>query len=118
MASLIVCLTSDPGTSGHVRRVIEGEEWDKIYAICSEEAGKCFSCTKDVEFITINPDMLLPELSKEINQRLKDKISDFEVSVNFVSGTGKEHMAMISALLKLGIGLRFVVLTKEGVREL
>jgi len=38
--------------------------------------------------------------------------------VNIVSGDGKEHMALISALLKLGLGIRFVALTKEGIKEI
>ena len=46
------------------------------------------------------------------------KIKDSEVAVNFVSGTGKEHMALLSALLKLGIGIRLLALTKEGVTEI
>ena len=41
-----------------------------------------------------------------------------EVAVNIVSGNGKEHMAIISALLKLGVGIRLMAVTKDGVREL
>jgi len=36
--------------------------------------------------------------------------------LNIVSGDGREHMAIISALLQLGLGIRLVALTKEGVR--
>ena len=36
---------------------------------------------------------------------------------NFVSGMGKEHMALISALLKLGVGIRLMALTKNGIEE-
>ena len=35
-----------------------------------------------------------------------------------VSGTGKEHMCVLAALLKLGVGVRLVALTKEGVQQL
>ena len=44
-------------------------------------------------------------------------VAGMEVAVSLASGDGKEHMAMISALLKLPIGVKFVALTKEGVAE-
>ena len=53
----------------------------------------------------------------EISKNLKGKIKDTEVDVNFVSGTGREHMALIGALLKSGTGIRLKVLTKEGIEE-
>ena len=34
---------------------------------------------------------------------------------DFASGEGKEHMALISALLSLPVGVRFTALTKDGV---
>jgi len=59
----------------------------------------------------------LLELVEDIKKQLKDKISGTEVALNLVSGTGKEHMAILSAILKLGLGLRFIALTKDGVKE-
>jgi len=49
---------------------------------------------------------------------LKGKIRGIEAAVNLISGTGKEHMAIMSALLKLGLAIRFVTLTDSGVREI
>jgi hypothetical protein len=57
------------------------------------------------------------ELRDEIVEILKEKVEG-EIAINFVSGTGKEHMAFISALMKSGIGFRFVVQTDEGTKEL
>ena len=54
---------------------------------------------------------------KDIIEQLKDKVEG-EVALNIVSGTGKEHMALLSALLKLGLGIRFIALTKDGVEEI
>jgi len=34
------------------------------------------------------------------------------------SGSGKEHMALLSALLKLGLGIRLVSFTNNGIKEL
>jgi hypothetical protein len=35
--------------------------------------------------------------------------------LSIASGDGKEHMALISSLINLPVGIRFVALTKEGV---
>ena len=58
----------------------------------------------------------LKELRDEMKGKLDGKL-DGEVAVNFVSGTGREHMALVSALLQLGVGIRLIALTKEGVEE-
>jgi hypothetical protein len=55
------------------------------------------------------------ELKEDIMGKLKGKLSDFEVALSLASGNGKEHMAMISALLSIPVGIRLVVYTKEGV---
>ena len=40
-----------------------------------------------------------------------------EVAVSIASGDGKEHMALLSALINLPVGIKFVALTKDGVAE-
>ena len=58
------------------------------------------------------------ELIEDIRKSLDGKIYDLDVALNMVSGTGKEHMAILSALLKLGLGIRLMAVTKNGVVEL
>ena len=41
-----------------------------------------------------------------------------EAAVNLISGNGKEHMAVISALMKLGLGIRLIALTPNGIKEI
>ena len=58
----------------------------------------------------------LVELKKDIMENLKLKLSrEFEVFLSIASGTGKEHMALISALLSIPVGIRLVVYTDKGV---
>ena len=38
--------------------------------------------------------------------------------VNLFSGCGKEHMSIMSAILKLGLAIRFVDLSESGVKEI
>jgi hypothetical protein len=35
--------------------------------------------------------------------------------LSIASGNGKEHMAIVSALLSIPVGVRLVVYTKEGI---
>lgn len=116
MTDLIACLSTGKGTLGHVARVIEDMEWNKIFLITNESVKDKFKSEKDVETILIDTKKTITEMSADIKKALEGKITDLEVGLNIVSGEGREHMAIISALLQLGLGIRLVVLTREGVR--
>ena len=66
----------------------------------------------------INLNAGMKDLEDEIYAALKSRIKDSEAGINFISGTGKEHMALMGAIMKLGIGFRLVALTKEGIEEI
>jgi hypothetical protein len=57
----------------------------------------------------------IKELRDELKEKLKGKINGTEVALSIASGDGKEHMALISALLAIPVGVRFTALTKDGV---
>ncbi|MAG50052.1 hypothetical protein CL621_00230 [archaeon] len=118
MTELIACLSTGKGTWGHVNRLIQDQEWDKIFLITNEFGKENFTVEKEAEFIIIQQSQGLIELRDQIEKSLKDKVKGTEVAVNFVSGTGKEHTALISALLRLGVGIRLTALTKDGIKEL
>ncbi len=46
------------------------------------------------------------------------EIDDFEIALNIVSGSGKEHMAILAAVLKLGLAIRFITFENNKVIEL
>ena len=117
MPTLVACLSTGKGTWGHVNRLIEDDSWDKIILITNDYGKENFSKNDKTELIPINFDLGLNDLRDEIHSILKSKIQDTEVALNFISGAGKEHMALVSALLKLGIGIRLVALTKNGIEE-
>jgi len=118
MPTLIASLSTGKGTWGHVSRLIEDNQWDKIILITNEFGKENFKKNEKTEFVVVKVDGGLKELRDEILNTLKERVKDTEVAVNFVSGSGKEHMALMSALLKLGVGIRLVALTKEGMAEL
>jgi len=118
MTTLIASLSTGKGTWGHVSKLMEGPQWDKIILITNDFGKENFTKNEKTELITIDSNQGLKELQKEIQTKLKDSIKDTEVFLNIVSGTGKEHMALISSLLKLGLGINLVAITKDGIEEL
>ena len=76
-----------------------------------ENAVYCADCGMELD------NAALSEMIKDMQAQLKDKVR-IETAVNIISGEGKEHMALLSALLRLGVGIRFVAFTKEGIREI
>ena len=117
MTSLIACLGSGKGTWTHVDRLIDEQEWGNVFLITNEFGKENFKPKKPVEYILINSNRFLNELVEDIRKQLENKITDTEVALNFISGSGKEHMALLSAVLKLGLGIRLVALTPSGVKE-
>jgi len=118
MTDLIACLSTGKGTWAHLLKLIEEQEWENIFLITNEFGRENFKPKKQVEFILINANRLLPDLIKDIKSQLKEKVNSTDVALNLISGSGKEHMAIISALLQLGLGIRMVALTTNGVKEI
>ncbi|OIO41750.1 hypothetical protein AUJ62_01935 [Candidatus Pacearchaeota archaeon CG1_02_32_21] len=111
---LVALLSSGKGTWGQVSGLMKHGEWDKTILIGGEFA-KEFTSEIKFEFIKVDLDKKLVELKKEISSKLKGKINGTEVALSIASGDGKEHMALISALLSEPVGIRFVALTKDGI---
>ena len=117
MTELVACLSTGKGTWGHVGRLIADGKWEKIILVTNDYGKENFNKDEKTEFVAVNMNQGMLELRDEIYNNLKEKVKGTEVAVNFVSGMGKEHMALISALLKLGVGIRLMALTKNGIEE-
>ena len=118
MTDLVACLSSGEKSWAHVARLIKEQDWNKIFLITNDFGKQNFKTEKAVEFLVVDFQKPVSELISDIAKALKGKLTDLEVALNIVSGSGKEHMAIISALLKLGVGVRLMAVTKDGVREL
>lgn len=118
MTELVACLSSGKGTWGHVGRLVDDPRWTKIILLTNDYGVQNFKANERTELIQINENMGLKELRDDIKNKLKEKIKGTEVGINIISGSGKEHLAMLAAVLQLGVGIRFVALTKDGVEEI
>ena len=110
---LVALLSSGKGTWGQVSGLVKQGEWDNIILIGNSFARK-FTLEKKHEFIEVS-DNALVQMKQELVEKLKNKIKGTEVALSIASGNGKEHMALISALLSVPVGIRFTALTKDGI---
>lgn len=109
---LIAFLGEDKGAWGQITGLINRGKWDKIILVKNKNA---IGFNGKAEMIEVDSARMLSELKEEIARKLKGKISGLEVALSIASGTGKEHMALISALLGMPVGVRLVAFTKNGV---
>jgi hypothetical protein len=114
---LVVLLSKGQGTWAQVSGLMKYGEWDKI-VIIGDDFAKQFIHEKPFEFIKVDLNQRIKELRDDLSQKLKGKFQGLEVAVSIASGDGKEHMALISALINLPMGVRFAALTKEGIIDL
>lgn len=114
---LVALLSTGKGSWAQVSGLMRFGEWDKIIVLGDSFAEK-FTSEKEFEFIRIDLDKKIKDLREEMMEKLKGKLDGTEVALSIASGDGKEHMALISALINLPVGIRFAALTKEGVIDL
>ena len=108
----------DKESLGQISALINRIESEKIILIKDKTTENPF---KDERCVIINVDTSRDVLSlkDEIRTKLKTEISgEFEVAVSIASGNGKEHMAFISALLGVPLGIKLVAFTKNGIEFL
>jgi hypothetical protein len=114
---LVALLSTGKGTWAQVAGLINQGEWDNIILL-GDDFARQFTSSKKFEFIQIDVNKRIKDLRDEILEKLKGKINGTEVALSIASGEGKEHMALISALLSLPAGVRFAALTKDGIIDL
>ena len=115
MTILVANLSTGKGTWGHVSRLIAEGDFESIFLITNDFGKEKFTNEKNAEMIVIDPNKPIPELVKDITECLDGKLKNTEIALNVVSGSGKEHMAILSALLKLNLSIKLVALTRDGV---
>ena len=114
---LVALLSRGEGTWGQVSGLVKKGEWEKIVLLGPSYASEFKIEGIPFDFIEYDENKSLVMLKQFFQEKLKDKFADFnsEVALSLASGGGKEHMALISALLSIPVGVRFTALTKDGV---
>jgi hypothetical protein len=118
MTSLIAVLSSGKGTWGHVNSLMKLGEWDRVYLVCSEFAYDNFDVDKN-KVVKLKIDEKNTQKSVRVLANFfKKEIKDFEVGLNLVSGTGVEHMIVLAAVLRAGLGVRLLLPKNNEIEEL
>ena|SRR3989344_4805737 len=115
---LVAIIGKDKETLGQVTALINRGDWENVFVLKNSETSN-LSTAKKYNSISINTAQDLFSLKNEMREKLKASLSnDFEVALSLASCSGKESMALISALLSIPVGIKFVAFTKKGVEFL
>lgn len=115
---LIALALSGKGSWSKVFRLVKEELFTKVIILTNDFGKDKIVPIDKMKVLQINNEANVKELKSEIFQLLKKEIDDVEVAINIDSGIGKEHTALICALLEVGIGIRFFSVEQEEVVEL
>ena len=116
MTDLVCCVSTGKGTWIEVAKLINNYQWRNIFIITNDFGKEKFTSQKPVKFILIDPNKGTDSMKKIIQEALDGKVSG-DVAINMVSGSGIEHMAMLTALMNIGVGIRFVLATDTDIQE-
>ena len=120
MPTLIACLSTGKGTWAEVSKIAQSQEWNKVFLITNQFGKDNYTPGKNMELVLVDsfPDTPTTIITEQIKKQLKDRITDFEVALNLVSGSGKEHMAILEAVLQLGLNFRLIAVNRNNVEVL
>ena len=110
MPTLIASLSTGKGTWSEVNKIILSQPWTAIFLITNSFGQENYKPDANTKLVLIDPFLETSKLVELIKKQLQGKIVDFEVAVNLCSGSGKEHMAILEAILELGLNFRIVTL--------
>ncbi len=111
----VAFLSSGKGTWGQVSGLMKKGEWESIIVLGPNYASNFRVEGVPFDFIEYDEHKGITQLKKELSKKLEGKFKGTEVALSIASGSGKEHMALVSALLSLPVGVRFTALTKDGI---
>jgi len=112
----LVCFQgTDKESWAQINALLKRGEWEKV-SIVKNKAAEHFPMPESCAILEVDSSIPLLELKEDIIKKLRPTIGkEFEIALSLASGTGKEHMALISALLNIPVGVRLVAFTKKGI---
>jgi len=112
----LVCFQgTDKQNWPQINALMKRGNWDKIFLL-KDKTTEDFPVSPNCTVMAISSAAPLLELKEEIIKKLKPLMkNDFEIALSIASSTGKESMALISALLCIPVGIRLVAFTKNGI---
>jgi len=116
MTKLIAMLSTGKGSWAQVSELIASEQWEEVILMTNQFGKEKF--TTDADLLVFNLDDPVEELSEQMFKALQGYTLGLEVAVNMTSGTGKEHMALFSAIIRHGCAIRLVYAKDKVMKAL
>ena len=114
MAILIACLGSTHDSWGPVLKLASMPDWEHVFFVGSASARDVLEANQRISFVAVdekqNFDAMIAQIQKEISPKVFG-----EAGVSLYSGSGLLHMAVLSAILKAGGGVKLVHYTDRLV---
>ncbi len=117
MPTLLACLSTGKGTWSEVNKMMQAQPWEKVFLITNNFGKENFTPPPKVELLVVDSFQDITLMVDHIKKALKDQIKDFEIALNLASGSGKEHMALLEAVLEIGLNFRIVSVNNNGQME-
>lgn len=130
MTTLVAVLGSGKGSWNQLLKLINIVDWERIILVANPFFAEKFNERFDIKRLPLEKkerihlvkvDIERLRYGEAVNRLMKELSSlivGVEVGVNLVSGTGKEHMVLLSSLLRLGFGIRLVDVEDDELIEL
>ncbi|MBI2667100.1 hypothetical protein HYX13_05815 [Candidatus Woesearchaeota archaeon] len=121
MPTLLACLSTGKGTWTEVNQLLSAQQWTKVFLITNEFGKQNYTVRGEQVELIVLQDALSVDVSalvQQLKKELQGKISDFEIALNLASGSGKEHMAMLEAVMELGLNFRLVTMKNNQLHVL
>ena len=115
---LITLALTGKGSWAKVYSLLKKEDFDSIILLTNSYGKERFKPNDKTKVLEIDNQQPAKALKQALKAILKPEIKDIEVTVNIDSGTGKEHTALLCALIELGVGINFVTVEDNEMIEL
>lgn len=109
MTILVTVLGSQTDSWAHVAKLIKQGGFDEVVLITNDFAKDKLTPDSDTSLVVVDFNQPIHILLDTFLKELRPILKGTEVALNMVGGTGSVHMALLSSLLKLGLGIRLVV---------
>ncbi|HLC31686.1 MAG TPA: hypothetical protein VJK51_03385 [Candidatus Nanoarchaeia archaeon] len=112
---LVAFVGEDAGHWGQLSALLNRFECERIVLVVQKGVAG-YPTNEKTRVVEVDSSLPLQKLKDSIEEKLKKEIDGaFEVAVSLASGSGKEHMALLAALLSIPVGIKLIAYTKEGV---
>jgi hypothetical protein len=117
---LITLLGTGKGTWLEVHNILRLQAFEKTIIFIDGWAARDYKNEFSALVVALPEDASTEQLVDIMKQHIKAGVpaSDFEVALNISSGTGKQHAALLSAVIGSGYGVRLVTLENNELKVL